>query len=163
MAEEWDIVLTFSPKKNLHVEWFTQNIYRTLMEDLKPPKRAKNFLYNWGEQNAKREREKRGQDRTSASERDLLKRKGTHTLGSHLIDRKISWDRGTSKSQRKAQQLDWRGQSRVRAEQTSVPQPQTPQSEMLGWGLGSETEAPEVSSRERTCVETAWGAREPCA
>ena len=40
----------------------------------------------------------------------------------------------------------------------SVPLPQTPQPETLGQGLGTETQAPEVSSRERTrvgCVETA--------
>ena len=57
------------------------------------------------------------QNRTSIPERELWKKKGTHILGSHLIDGEISWGGGTSKSPRKAQQLDWREQSRVRATQ----------------------------------------------
>ena len=35
--------------------------------------------------------------------------------------------------------------------------PRTPETEKLGWGLGTETQSPEVSSGERTrdgCVET---------
>ena len=52
MAEEQDVLLTFSHKyiknkqtnKNLqlHVEQLAQNIDWMLMEDLKPPKRARN-------------------------------------------------------------------------------------------------------------------------
>ena len=33
-------------------------------------------------------------------------KKGTHNLGSHLIDREISQDGGMARSLRKAQQLD---------------------------------------------------------
>ena len=55
---------------------------------------------------SEREREKRNQNGTSTPERVLLKRKGTCTLGNHLIDREISRNRGTSKFPRKLQQ-DW--------------------------------------------------------
>ena len=43
--------------------------------------------------------------------------------------------------------------------------PQKQQPEMLVWRLGTETQAPEISSWERTrvdCVETARGAKEWC-
>ena len=62
-------------------------------------KRARNSWHNWVEQKKKREREreKRNQDRTSILGRELWSRKGTHILGSHLTDGKISWDGGTSK------------------------------------------------------------------
>ena len=46
-----------------------------------------------------------------------------------------------------------------------VPPPGTPQPEMLRRGLGTETQAPEVISRERTragCVETVLEARKWC-
>ena len=49
---------TQQKKKSLHVELFTQNIYRTLAEDFKPPKRARNPPHNWVKQKKKREREK---------------------------------------------------------------------------------------------------------
>ena len=54
-----------------------------LAEDLKPPKMARNPLHNWVEQrNREREREREKEsDRTSTPERELLKRKGTHTPG----------------------------------------------------------------------------------
>ena len=77
-----------------------------LAENLKTPKRARNPSRNWVEQKEKSKREKRNQDRTSTPEREPLKRKRTHTLGNHLTDREISQDGVTSKSQRKAQQLD---------------------------------------------------------
>ena len=52
MAEEQDMTLIFSKKhikkkKNPHIEQFTQNIYRMVAEDLKPPKRARNTPHNW--------------------------------------------------------------------------------------------------------------------
>ena len=80
-----------------------QNIYWMLAEELKPPKRGRNPPHNWVEQ--KKKRGKRNQDGTDIHERELWKRKGIHTLGSHLTDREINWDGGTSKSPRKAQQL----------------------------------------------------------
>ena len=59
-----------------------------LVEELKPQKRAGNPPHNWVEQKQKkREREeKRNQDWASTPDRELLKRKGTHTLGSHLTE-----------------------------------------------------------------------------
>ena len=126
MAEEKDVVLTFSHKHNkkkkknhLHVEQFIQNIYWTLTEYLKPSKRAKTPLHNWIEQKGK----KRNQEGTSTPVRELWKRKGTQTLGSHLTDGEISRSRGTSKPRRKAQQLDWGGQNREITAQRSVPLP----------------------------------------
>ena len=45
--------------KNIHVEWFAQNLYWTLAEDLKPLKEARIPLHNWVEQKRKSEREER--------------------------------------------------------------------------------------------------------
>ena len=77
-----------------------------LAEEIKPPKRERNPPYNWVEKKKMRQREKRNQDGTSIPVRELQKRKGTHTLRSHLNDEEISRDGGTSKLLRKAQQLD---------------------------------------------------------
>lgn len=52
-----------SKKNYLHVEWFTQTIYWTLAEGVKPPKSARNPSHNWVEQQQKRagkRREKKG-------------------------------------------------------------------------------------------------------
>ena len=48
----------------------------------------------------------------------------------------------------------WTEEGKVEQEQlrSSVSPPQIPQPEMLGWGLGAETQALEVSSGERTRV-----------
>ena len=82
-----------------------------LAEDLKPPKRARNPSHNW-------EKKKRNEDGTSIPEREPLKRKGTHALGSHrTADGEMGRDGGTSKSRRKAQQLDG-GQSREKTAKT---------------------------------------------
>ena len=108
------------------------------------------------------ERERRNQDMTSIHEWELWKRKGTQTLGRHLTIGEISQRRGTSKSLIKVQQLDWGGQSSARGAQIIC----TTEPEMLRWGLGPETQAPEVSYGEKTrngCVKTAWGNREECA
>ena len=65
MVEE-DMALTFShkhikkKKKDLHVEQLAQNIYWTLVEDLRLPKRARNHPHNWVEQKEKNRREKKG-------------------------------------------------------------------------------------------------------
>ena len=105
-----------SKKKNL--KWFVQNILWTLAKETKPPKRRRNSWHKWGKQKEKkRAREKRNQDGISNPEREKWKRKGAQMLGSHLADREISRDRGTSKSPWKAQQLDWGGQSRMRVTQ----------------------------------------------
>ena len=62
---------------------------------------------NWVEQKKKKTYiEKRNQNGTNTPERELLKRKGTHILGSNLTNGEISGDGGTSKLLRKAHQLD---------------------------------------------------------
>ena len=60
-----------------------------LAEDLKPPKQARNAPHNWVEQKEKN-RERRNEDGTVTPERELLKKKGTHTLGSYLTNGEIS-------------------------------------------------------------------------
>ena len=76
-----------------------------MLTDSKPPKRARNAPHNWVEQK-ERERERKNQDGTIIPERELRERKETNNLGSHLVDGEIIQGRGTSKPQRKAQQLD---------------------------------------------------------
>lgn len=44
-----------SKKPHLYVEQFAQNIYRTLAEELKTPRRARNPPHNWEEQKKNRE------------------------------------------------------------------------------------------------------------
>ena len=61
----------------------------------------------------------------------------------------------------------WTEEGKVELEphRSSAPPPWTPQPEMLRRGLSTETQALEVSSRERTrvgCVETDEGAKELC-
>ena len=65
-----------------------------MAKDRKPPKGARNPPCNWVEQKKKKkkrkkkESEKRSEDGTSG--RELLQRKRTHTLGSHLTNGEIS-------------------------------------------------------------------------
>lgn len=59
-----------------------------LTEKPKPPK-CQETLYIMG-RTKKREREKRNHDGYRIPERELLKRKGTQTLGNHLINGEIS-------------------------------------------------------------------------
>ena len=83
-----------------------------LVEDIKPTKRARNTPHNWVEQKEKREKEreekekKGNQDGTSTPERELLKRKGTQTLGRHLTDREDQPRWRDLKVLGRAQQLD---------------------------------------------------------
>ena len=112
----------------------------------------------------KRERE-RNQDRNSTLEREARKRKGSHTLEApYLMGRSSEMEgpqscRETCSSRTEEGKVEWEPQRSL------VPPPRTLQTEMLSWGLGMDTQAPEVSSGERTrlgCVETAWGVREQC-
>ena len=57
-----------------------------LTEDFKPPKRARNPPHNWVKQKEKNRERGRNQDGSITPERELRKKKGTHTLGSHLTD-----------------------------------------------------------------------------
>ena len=90
-------------------------------------------------------------------------------MGSHLTNREVSGERGTSKSpkkeKKKMQQLDWGGQRKLRPALIICTTTYPIQPEMLRKGLGAGTQAPELSSRERSsvgCVEKDWRARERC-
>ena len=73
--------------------------------------------HNWVKQEKRWEREKGNEDWTGTPERELWRRKGTHTLRSNLTNRKISWVRGISKILKRAQQQAWELKSRVREAQ----------------------------------------------
>ena len=83
MAEEWGHVLAISHKHNkktyLHVKWLAQNSNWMLAEEHKPPKMARILWHDWVNKR-KEEREKGNQDQTGTPERELWRRKGTHTL-----------------------------------------------------------------------------------
>ena len=91
------MALTFShkhiKKNHLHVEQFTQNIYWTLADDLKPQKRARNPSHNWVEQKAKRQKREKIGIRMGSALRELWKKKGICTLGDHPTDREMSQER----------------------------------------------------------------------
>ena len=70
-----------------------------LVEELKPPKRARNSSHNWVKQK-KKERERKG------IRMGLVVKKKRNLHPGRLPDRKISLVRGTSKLPRKMQQLD---------------------------------------------------------
>ena len=61
----------------------------------------------------------------------------------------------STKMERETQSLGEKHTSQIKANQRDsytnhkYHYPQTPWPEMLGWGLGTETQAPEVSSKER--------------
>ena len=68
-------------------------------------------------------------------------------------DREISQDGGTSKLQKKSTAAGLRrAKQRESCKDYQYHCPQTPQTETLRMGLGSETQALEVSSRDRTRV-----------
>ena len=142
---------TNTSKENLHVEWFTQNIYRTLARDIKTPKRARNPAHNWVKQKGKKERKRRGenkrnQDRTSTPERELWKWKETLTLEGHLTDGEMSQDTGNCKLLEKSSAAGLR-QAKHRESNTnhSYNHTQTTQPEPLGVG-GDHTQALGFSS-----------------
>ena len=96
---------------------------------------------------------------TGTPERELRRRKGSHTLESHLLGGKIKQTRGISRCREEcSSKLEYRkadqesnGPSELRA--------QSPKLETPEWGLGTESWAPEVSPQERAGgggAETAW-------
>lgn len=58
-----------------------------------------------------------------------------HTPASHLTNWEINQNIGTSWCQRKAPQLYWGGQTQWDPHRSSAPPPQTPQLEMVRWGV----------------------------
>ena len=63
-----------------------------MLSELKPPKWARNTPQNWVDK--RKERERAIRTGLALLRGKLLKRKGTHTLGSHLIDGEINQGRG---------------------------------------------------------------------
>ena len=159
------------PQSYQHVERFAQNIYWTLAEELKPPKKCKKPSTWLGKtQEKKKEREKKIKTKesggTSIHERELWKRKGTYTLGSHLINWISAKMEGPQSHREKHSSGTEEGKAEREPHRSSEPLAWTPQPETLGWELGTETQDPKVSSGKRTrigYVEVAWGARQQCA
>ena len=121
--------------------------------------------HNWVKEEKREKWEKRNQDWTSAPKRELWRRKQTHTLESHLIDRKINWVGGMSRccEERNSRSEIWKAE--WEPNRSSELLAQSPKTEMLRWGLGTETSALEVSPWEWAGVggaETAWGTRKQC-
>ena len=86
---------------------------------------------------------------TGAPERELRRRKGSRALESHLHGGKIKQTGGISRCREEcSSKLEYR-----KADQEpngpSELQAQSPKIETPGWGLGTESSAPEVSPRER--------------
>ena len=105
-----------------------------MTEDIKFPKRARNLPLNCTEQKEKiKERQKRNRNVTSTPERELRRRKGTHTLGSHLTGRSAETEGPQNHRERCS---SWTEKSKAEREpqRPSVTHPQTPQPEMHGLG-----------------------------
>ena len=130
--------LTNTTKKpNLHIKWLTQNINWMLAEELKPTKMARISWYNWVKRKKRGDREKGNQYRTSIPKRKVWRRNGTYTLGSHLTDGKISQSEGSSRCQKKYSSRSENWKAEWEMHRSSEPLAQIPQTEMLGWGLGT--------------------------
>ena len=108
-----------------------------------------------------KEKKKRNQDGTSTPERELWKRKWTHTLASHLM----GWSakrKGPQNLGEKCSSQTEEGKAEKAAQTIAIIAPVT-----MAWdtqaGAGHWNSGSEVSSGEEArvgCVETAWGARE---
>ena len=88
----------------------------------------------------------------SAPERELRRRKGSRTLESHLLRGKIKRTGGISRCREECSRKLEYGKANQEPNGPSDLRAQSPKIEMPGWGLGTESSAPEVSPRER-----AWG------
>ena len=82
-------------------------------------------------------------------ERELRRRKGSHTLESHLLDGKINQTRGISRCREEYSSKSEYGKADQEPNGPSELWAQSPKIEMPGWGLGTKTSALEVSSLER--------------
>ena len=123
---------------------------------------ARTSWHNWVKQEKRGEWEKGNLGWTGAPKRELWRRKGSPTLESHLLDGKINWIGGISRcrEERSSKTEIWK--SEWEPNRSSQLLAQSPKTETLGWGLGKETSAPEVSPWEQAGLggaETAWGTR----
>ena len=86
---------------------------------------------------------------SGAPERELRRRKGSRTLESHLLGGKIKGTGGISRCREEcSSKLEFLKADRE-PNGSSELWAQSPKIEMPGWGLGTETLAPEVSPQER--------------
>ena len=121
-------------KTHLHVNWLMQNSNLIQAEELKPPKTARISWHNWIKQEKRGEWEKGNQDQTCTPKKELWRRKGMHTLESHLIEGKINWVGGISKYQEKSRSRSEIWIAKWDLSRSSELLAQSPKTEMLGWG-----------------------------
>ena len=97
---------------------------------------------------------------TGAPKRELRRRKGSRTLESHLHGGKIKRTREISRCREENSSKSEYGKADQEPNGPSELWAQSPKIETPGWGLGTETSAPEVSPQERAGgrggAETAW-------
>ena len=86
---------------------------------------------------------------TGAPERELWRRKGSCNLESHLHGGKINRTGGISRCREECSSKLEYGKADQEPNGPSELWAQSPKIEMPGWGLGTESSAPEVSPRER--------------
>ena len=86
---------------------------------------------------------------TGAPERELRRRKGSRTLESHLHGGKIKRTGGISRCREECSSKLEYGKADQEPNGPSELRAQSPKIETPGWGLGTESSAPEVSPRER--------------
>ena len=87
--------------------------------------------------------------RTGAPERELRRRKGSRTLESHLHGAKIKPTGGISRCREECSSKSEYGKTDQEPNGPSELRAQSPKIETPGWGLGTETSAPEISPRAR--------------
>ena len=86
---------------------------------------------------------------TGAPERELRRRKGSRTLESHLHGGKIKRTGGISRCREECSSKLEYGKANQEPNGPSELRAQSPKIETPGWGLGTESSAPEVSPLER--------------
>ena len=98
---------------------------------------------------------------TGAPERELRRRKGSRTLESHLHGGKIKRTGGISRCREECSSKLEYGKADQEPNGPSELWAQSPKIETPGWGLGTESSAPEVSPRERAggCLGGGWAPR----
>lgn len=149
-------------KNSLHVEWFIQNIYWTLAEDLQLPKGAQNPPHNCiekGKEKKKRSREREEKKKESTWDQHswdeaVKEERNLHPRGS------LTWQLMEVEPQSLRENCSsqyWEGKAEIC---TDFPYHHLTHHSLRhlfrGWDL-------EVSSRKRTrvgCAETDWGEQE---
>ena len=123
----------FLPSPTNTTKWLTQNS-NWMLAELTPPKMARISWHNWVKEEKRGEREKGNQDRTGTPERELWRRKGSHTLESHLTYRKITQVQRISRHWEKCSSRPEIWKAEWELHRSSKPLAHTPKTKMLGWG-----------------------------